>query len=641
MDPFLHYPLRLCIILWLKKDNAQRVCAYIFINTMELRNIAIIAHVDHGKTTLVDALLKQSVSFKQKTSANTDLMMDSNELERERGITIFSKNAAVMYKDIKINIVDTPGHADFGGEVERIMRMVDGVLLLIDAKEGPMPQTKFVLRKAIQAGHKVVVVISKIDKPDVRPEWALNATYELFFELDATEEQIEFPIVYASAAQGKAGLTKHLEEMKDIEPVFETIVKHIPAPKKSGTDTLQMLTVNLAYDNYKGKIAVGRLYSGTLKKAMTVAHVTRDGTIKKEELTSVMVFDGMNRVEAESVEAGDIVAVAGIGDITIGETITDPENPLPLPTIDIEEPTIKMTFGVNTSPFKGREGKYTTSRNLKDRLEKELETDVALKVTPTDTTDRWSVAGRGELHLAILIEKMRREGFEIEVSKPQVIFKEKDGKKLEPMELVSVEVPEQYSGVVIEMMGKRLGQMKNMRMDEKHIAFMDFEIPTRGLIGIRNKFLTATKGTGIMNSLFLGYEEYRGDITAISHGSIVATEAGKSTNYGLVTAQGRGTLFMGDGVEVYAGMVVGENAKEGDVLVHVAREKQLTNFRAKNEGLANQLETPLILSLEDALDYISDDELVEITPENIRIRKKYLTENERKRANSKSGSPQS
>ena len=604
---------------------------------MDLRNIAIIAHVDHGKTTLVDALLKQSASFKLKTGAQSELIMDSNELERERGITIFSKNAAVRYKDVKINIVDTPGHADFGGEVERIMRMVDGVLLLVDAKEGPMPQTKFVLRKAIQAGHKVIVVVNKIDKPDARPEWALNATYDLFFELDATEEQIEFPVIYAAAREGKAGMTKDLAAMKDIEPVFETIVKHIPPPakpeRKPGEENiLQFLTVNLAQDNYKGKIAVGRLYSGTLRKGAVIAHVTRDGAVKKEELTSVMLFDGLARVDVDAAEAGDIVAIAGIPDITIGETITDPDRPMPLPTIAIDEPTIKMTFAVNTSPFRGKEGKFTTSRNIKERLEKELETDVALKVTSTEATDRWIVAGRGELHLSILIEKMRREGFELEVSKPQVIFKEENGKKLEPVELVSIEVPEQYSGTVIEMMGKRLGQMKNMRMDEKKIAFMDFDVPTRGLIGIRNRFLTSTKGTGVMNSIFLGYEPYKGEITAIPHGSIVATQAGKSNNYGLVTAQGRGTLFIGPGVDVYEGMVVGENAKEGDVMVHVAREKHLTNFRAKNEGLADQLETPLNLSLEDALDYIADDEFVEVTPANIRIRKQYLTEIDRKRA---------
>ncbi len=612
---------------------------------MELRNIAIIAHVDHGKTTLVDALLKQSANFKLKTGATSELIMDSNELERERGITIFSKNASVRYKDVKINIVDTPGHADFGGEVERIMRMVDGVLLLVDAKEGPMPQTKFVLRKAIQAGHKVIVVVNKIDKPDARPEWALNATYDLFFELDATEEQIEFPVIYAAARDGKAGTTKDLAAMKDIEPIFEAIVKHLPPPSPtfaSAADAkvglgkpagiLQFLTVNLAYDNYKGKIAVGRLYSGTLKKGATVAHVTRDGVVKKEALTSVMLFDGLNRVDVDSAEAGDIVAIAGILDITIGETITDPEKPMPLPVIEIDEPTIKMTFAVNTSPFRGKEGKFTTSRNLKERLEKELETDVALKVTPTETNDKWTVAGRGELHLSILIEKMRREGFEIEVSKPQVIFKEKEGQKLEPLELVSIEVPEQYSGVIIEMLGKRLGEMRNMRMDDKKIAFMDFAVPTRGLIGIRNKFLTSTKGTGVMNTIFLGYEPYKGDITAIPHGSIVATETGQSTNYGLLTAQGRGTLFIGPGVAIYQGMVVGENAKEGDVMVHVAREKQLNNFRAKNEGVTDDLEVPLNLSLEDALDYIDDEELVEVTPRNIRIRKKYLTEVDRKRA---------
>ena len=599
---------------------------------MDIRNIAIIAHVDHGKTTLVDALLKQSAGFKLKTGAESELIMDSNELERERGITIFSKNASVVYKDIKINIVDTPGHADFGGEVERIMRMVDGILLLVDAKEGPMPQTKFVLRKAIQAGHKIIVVINKIDKDGARPAWALNATFDLFFELGATEEQIDFPVIYASAVQGKAGLAPRLEDMRDVEPIFETIVKYIPAPKKGDLATTQMLTVNLVYDNYKGKIAVGRLYSGTLKKGATVAHITRNGNVKPEKLTSVMLFEGLNRVDVDIAEEGDIVAIAGIPDVSIGETIADPEHPVALPTIMIDEPTIKMTFGVNTSPFRGKEGTFTTSRNLKDRLEKELETDVALAVAPTDTSDRWVVAGRGELHLAILIEKMRREGFEIEVSKPQVIFKEVDGKKMEPMELASIEVPEEYSGAVIEMFGKRLGVIKDMRVDENHVAHLDFAIPTRGLIGLRNKFITGTKGLGIMNTLFTGYEAYKGDITSIPHGSIVATEAGVANNYGLVTAQGRGKLFISAGVPVYEGMVVGENAKEGDVMVHVAREKQLTNFRAKNEGLQSQLEVPVNMTLEDALDYIDDEEMVEITPKSIRIRKKYLTENDRKKA---------
>jgi len=598
---------------------------------MNIRNIAIIAHVDHGKTTLVDALLRQSENFKMKTDAPKDLIMDSNELERERGITIFSKNASIKYHDIKINIVDTPGHADFGGEVERIMRMVDGVLLLVDAKEGPMPQTKFVLKKAIQAGHKVIVVINKIDKPQARPEWVLNATYDLFFELGATEEQIEFPVIYASAIAGKAGYNANLDEMQNVEPVFETIIKYIPEPTVDETKPLQMLTVNLAYDNYKGKIAVGRLYSGVLKKGTTIAYINRDGKIKQTKLTSVMLFDGLNKVDVDEAFAGDIVAVAGIPDISIGETIADPKNPIALPTIQIDEPTIKMTFGVNTSPFKGKEGEYTTSRNLKERLERELETDVALSVAPGETTDRWIVSGRGELHLAILIEKMRREGFELEVSKPQVIFKEIDGKKTEPMELVSVEVPEQYSGTVIEMMGKRSGLMKDMRVD-KGTAYMDFSIPTRGLIGSRGEFLTSTKGMGIMNSIFQGYEEYKGEIMPETRGSIVATETGVSNNYGLVAAQGRGKLFLSAGVPVYEGMVVGQNAKSGDIPVNVSKTKELTNFRSKNEGLQDQLEVPLTLTLEDALSYIGDDEMVEVTPKSVRIRKTLLTEIERKKA---------
>jgi len=597
---------------------------------MNIRNIAIIAHVDHGKTTLVDALLKQSENFKMKTDAPKDLIMDSNELERERGITIFSKNASIKYRDIKINIVDTPGHADFGGEVERIMRMVDGALLLIDAKEGPMPQTKFVLRKAIQAGHKIIVVINKIDKPNVRPEWVLNATYDLFFELGASESQIEFPVIYASAISGKAGYEPNLEKMENVESIFETIIKYIPEPVVDESKPLQMLTVNLAYDNYKGKIAIGRLYSGVLKKGTTIAHINRNGEIKQLKLSSVMLFDGLNRVDVEEADAGDIVAVAGIPDISIGETIADPKNPIALPTIQIDEPTIKMTFGVNTSPFKGKEGEFTTSRNLKERLEHELETDVALSVAPGETTDRWVVSGRGELHLAILIEKMRREGFELEVSKPHVIFKETNGKKMEPMELVSIETPEAYSGTIIEMMGKRFGIMKEMRVDQG-IVYMDFAIPTRGLIGSRGEFLTSTKGMGIMNSIFLGYEEYKGEIRSETRGSIVATETGVSNNFGLVAAQGRGKLFMSAGVPTYEGMVVGQNAKSGDVPVNVCKTRELTNFRAKNEGLHDQLEVPITLTLEDALNYIGDDEMVEVTPKSVRIRKILLTEIERKR----------
>ncbi|MDP2695857.1 MAG: translational GTPase TypA [bacterium] len=607
---------------------------------MQLRNIAIIAHVDHGKTTLVDSLLKQSISFSAKAGGNDhaastkyqfeELIMDSNELERERGITIFSKNASVKYGDVKINIVDTPGHADFGGEVERIMRMVDGVLLLVDAKEGPMPQTKFVLRKAIQAGHKIIVVINKIDKPDTRAKWVLNAVYDLFFELDASAEQIEFPVIYASAAQGKAGLDDNLAAMQNVQPIFETILKYIPTPTIDKSKPLQALTVNLAYDNYKGKIAIGRLYSGILKKGMAVAHINRAGEIKRAALSSVMLFDGLSRIDVDEAHPGDIVAVAGIPDISIGETIADLENPIALPTIQIDEPTIKMTFGVNTSTFKGKEGEYTTSRNIKERLMHELETDVALSVADTSSADRWVVAGRGELHLAILIEKMRREGFELEVSKPQVIFKEVAGKKMEPMELASIEVPEIYAGVVIEMMGKCSGIMKDMHVDNG-TSYMDFAVPTRGLIGTRGAFATNTKGTGIINTIFLGYEEYKGEIRPETRGSIVSTETGISNNFGLVAAQGRGKLFIGAGVAVYEGMVVGQNAKAGDIPVNVCKTKELTNFRAKNDGLQEQLEVPLALTLEDALSYISDDEMVEITPKNLRIRKTLLTDNERRK----------
>ncbi|OGG39300.1 GTP-binding protein TypA [Candidatus Jorgensenbacteria bacterium GWA1_49_17] len=598
---------------------------------MELRNIAIIAHVDHGKTTLVDALLKQSDSFHLKADDAKELIMDSNELERERGITIFSKNASIRHGGVKINIVDTPGHADFGGEVERIMRMVDGVLLLVDAKEGPMPQTKFVLRKAIEAGHKIIVVINKIDKPAARPVWVLNATYDLFFELGASEAQVEFPVIYASAVMGKAGRTPDLVAMKNVEPIFETIVSYIPAPETRPGDPLQMLTVNLAYDNYKGKLAVGRLYAGTLKKGMAVAHINRAGETARAAVSAVMLFEGLNRVDVEEAHAGEIVAVAGIPEISIGETIADAENPVVLPVIHIDEPTIKMTFGVNTSPFRGREGEYTTSRNLKERLERELETDVALKVTPTASADRWVVAGRGELHLAILVEKMRRDGFEFEVSKPQVIFKEIDGKKMEPMELVSVEVPNEFAGVVIVMMGKRSGTMKEMKIDGG-TTLMDFAIPTRGLIGSRGEFLTNTKGLGIMNSIFLGYEGYKGEIRPESRGSIVATETGTSNSFGLLIAQGRGKLFIGPGVPVYEGMVVGQNAKSVDMPVNICKAKELTNFRSKNEGTVSTLDVPLSLSLEDSLAYISDNEMVEITPKSIRIRKIYLSDNERKKA---------
>jgi GTP-binding protein len=597
---------------------------------MELRNVAIIAHVDHGKTTLVDALLKQSENFRLKADDVQELIMDSNELERERGITIFSKNASVRYHDYKINLVDTPGHADFGGEVERIMRMVDGVLLVVDAKEGPMPQTKFVLRKAIQAGHKAIVVINKIDKPDARPTWALNHTFDLFVELGATEEQANFPVIYAAGSKGLAGPEPELEKMHSVEPLFEAIINHIPVSLADKNAPLQMLTVNLAYDSYKGKLAIGRVYAGVIKRGMKVVHINRAGESKKSEVSFVMVFDGMKRIEVEEATAGDIVAIGGISDISIGETIADPENPVALPIIKIDEPTIKMTFGVNTSPFTGKEGEYSTSRNLKERLERELETDVALSIVSGGSPDKWEVSGRGELHLSILIEKMRREGYELEVSKPQVIFKGEGKDRLEPMELLSVEVPEIFSGAIIEMLGRRLGVMRDMRV-ERGAAHMDFAIPTRGLIGLRNEFLTTTKGQGIMNSIFLGYEPYKGELTSDNHGSLVSSETGLSNSYGLIMAQERGQLFIGPAVEVYEGMVVGTNRKAGDIIVNICRTKELTNFRSKNQGIQEGMEVPKEMSLEDALEYISDEELVEITPKSIRIRKAALSESDRKR----------
>ena len=591
--------------------------------TQDIRNIAIIAHVDHGKTTLVDALLRQSESFKVKNDDNKDLIMDSNDLERERGITIFSKNVAINYKGTKINIIDTPGHADFGGEVERIMRMVDGVLLIVDAQEGPMPQTKFVLKKAIEAGHKAIVVVNKIDKPAARADWTLHETFGLFVDLGATDEQAEFPVIYGSGIAGKAGHEPDLTKMTDIRPLFDKIIEYIPAPKADISAPLQMLTVNLVADNYKGKIAIGRLYGGTLKPATPVLHVNRKGQQKKVSLTSVMVFDGLAKREVPEAYAGDIVAISGVEDISIGETITDINNPQPLPLIHIDEPTIKSIFGVNKSPFAGKEGQYVTSRNIKERLEKEIETDVALRVEDIGEADKWVVSGRGELHLAILIEKMRREGYELQVSKPQVIMKEVDGKKMEPIEMVAIEVPSEFVGTVIQDLGKRMGVMREMKVDGQ-ITKLEFLVPTRGLIGYRSGFMTNTKGMGIMNAIFFGYEPYKGDFTSGEHGSMVAHETGRTTNFGLINSQERGQLFVGPGVEVYEGQIVGQNAKAMDLRVNVAKEKQLSNMRAKSDGAMEFLDTPHPMNLEDALEYIGDDELVEITPKNIRMRKMDL-----------------
>lgn len=596
---------------------------------MDLRNIAIIAHVDHGKTTLVDALLKQSETFREKGLEGSTIM-DSNELERERGITIFAKNAAVMWKGTKINIVDTPGHADFGGEVERIMNLVDGALLLVDAKEGPMPQTRFVLKKAIEAGHRIIVVINKIDKPDARPDWVLDQTFDLFVTLGASDAQTDFPVLYASAKNGKAGLEANLDAMTDVTPLFETVVKEIPAPNVDATAPLQVSVANVSYDNFKGKLAIGRVVRGTFKNG-PVTWINRDGVQAPAKVNSIMTFMGMDRVEVTEASAGEVVAFGGIADVNIGETIADPANPEALPVMKIEEPTVKMTFGINTSPFAGQEGKYTTTRNIKERLEHELQNDVALRVEAGESGDTFTVSGRGELHLSILIEKMRREGFELQVSRPQVIFRTEDGQKTEPFEAVEIEVPEAMSGVVIEKMGKRKGELKDMR-SENGIAYLDFEIPTRGLIGYRSEFTMDTRGQGIMNTLLLGYRPTVGDFVATPHGSLIAFETGTSNSYGLLAAQERGQLFIGPSIKVYEGMVVGQNAKAEDMMVNICKEKKLTNMRSKGDGVAEGLTAPREMNLEDALEYIGDDELVEVTPENIRIRKTFLKEFERKRA---------
>ncbi len=599
---------------------------------MDIRNIAIIAHVDHGKTTLADALLKQSDTFKE-SGLEGETIMDSNELERERGITILAKNAAVFYKGTKINIVDTPGHADFGGEVERIMSLVDGVLLLVDAKEGPMPQTRFVLKKAIEAGHRIILVINKIDKPDARPDWVLNQTFDLFVTLGASDAQTDFPVVYASAKQGKAGLEPDLSTMSGVLPIFDTILKEVTAPKNDSTGPLQVSVANVSYDNYKGKMAIGRVVRGVFKPGNAV-WINRDGKQAPAKITSIMGFVGMGRAEVQEAQAGDIVSFAGVSDINIGETIADPGTPEALPVIKIEEPTVKMTFGVNTSPFAGNEGQFSTSRNIKERLDRELQNDVALRVESGGGEGSFIVSGRGELHLSILIEKMRREGFEIQVSRPQVIFKEEGGKKLEPFEEVTIECPEAVNGSVIEKMGRRKGEMKDMRI-EHGTGYLEFIIPTRGLIGYRTEFMMDTRGQGIINTLFLGYQPHVGVIEGAPHGSLIVHETGTSNTYGLQAAQERGQLLIGHGGEVYEGMVIGQNAKPEDLAVNVCKEKKLSNMRSKGDGVAEGLDTPRSMSLEEALEYLGEDELLEVTPKSLRIRKQYLKEFERKRDNQK------
>ena len=595
-----------------------------------IRNIAIIAHVDHGKTTLVDALLRQSKTQMKKEVAQKNLIMDSNELEKERGITIFSKNASVVYKGIKINIIDTPGHADFGGEVERVLSMVDGCLLLVDAQDGPMPQTRFVLKQALKMKHKIIVVINKVDKTNARVSFALNRIFDLFVELGADEDTAFFPVIYAVAKEGKASLTPELSSMHNIAPIFNSIIEHIPEPAGDSNKPLQLLVSNITYDNHKGRIAIGKVYNGTLNVGEQVARISRAGEITKTTISTLGTFEGLEKIDVKTAEAGDIVAVSGNAEITIGETLTDAQNPVALSVLKIEEPTIRMTFSVNTSPFAGREGKLTTSRHISERLYKELETDVALRVEDGPKGD-WIVSGRGELHLAILIERLRREGYEFQVARPQVITKLIDGKRLTPYEQVFIEVPEEYSGTVMQKMGARHGQLVDMKTEEK-VAFFEFIISTRELFGYRSEFIADTKGLGILNTLFYEYKAETSSRYTRGHGSLVAHESGTTKTYGLINAQDRGIIFVSAGEMVYKGQVIGKNPREEDIKINVCREKNLTNMRSKGEDVAARLKTPVKMGLEEALEYIDDTELVEVTPKNIRIRKIILDEVEQRRS---------
>lgn len=598
---------------------------------MDIRNVAIIAHVDHGKTTLVDALLKQSKTKLHKDTASS-LIMDSNELEQERGITIFSKNASVVWNGTKINIIDTPGHADFGGEVERVLKMADGCLLLIDAKEGPMPQTRFVLKKALEMKHKIIVVVNKIDKPDARIHYVLDKTLDLFLELGADDNTAEFPIIYASGKHGLAGLTTDINSMTDISPIFEMIIQQIPAPSGDIKKPLQMLIASISSDTHTGRIAIGRIYNGEIKENQEIAHISRSGEIKKYKLTSLMTFQGLDKINTQEAFAGDIVAVTGIPDATIGETIADALKPTALPLIAIEEPTIQVSIIINNSPFAGREGDYKTSREIRARLYKELETDVALRVED-DPNGGWTVSGRGELHLAILIERLRRERYEFQVGRPKVIDKIINGEKLTPYERVFIEVPEEFSGIVMQKLGERRAELADMKIDQG-ITYLEFVISTKGLFGYRSDFMTGTKGLGIINTTFEKYDKDNGFQNEKDQGSLVAHESGHTTLYGLTNTQDRGILFVGPAIEVYKGQVIGQNARSEDIRVNVCKTKQLTNNRSKGEGVAEYFKTPKQMDLEDALEYIADDELVEVTPKNIRIRKIILDEVEERRKRS-------
>ena len=598
----------------------------------DLRNIAIIAHVDHGKTTLVDSLLKQSGIFRANQIVE-DRVMDSNEIERERGITILSKNTAIYYRDKKINIVDTPGHADFGGEVERVLKMVDGVVLLVDAFEGPMPQTKFVLKKAIELDLPAVVCINKIDRPEARPEEVIDEVLELFIELGAAEEYLDSPFVFTSAKEGTA--TIDLSVKKDsMEDLFETIIQHIPAPEGDIDQPLQLLISTIDYNDYVGRIGIGKIERGRIRSNQEAVIVNQNelNNIKGIKITNIYEFEGLNRVEVEEAKVGSIIAVTGVEGINIGDTICDVDHPEPLPFVNISEPTIAMTFSVNNSPFAGREGKYVTSRQLRNRLYKELQTDVSLRVEETDSTEAFKVSGRGELHLSVLIENMRREGFEFQVSKPEVLFKYEGDKKLEPMELVTIDVMDEYIGAVIEKLGMRKGELVSMTESDGGYARLVFSIPARGLIGYRSEFMTDTKGNGILNSIFDGYAPYKGDIARRREGSLIAYETGEATVYGLHSAQERGVLFISPGTKVYEGMVIGANPKGLDIEINVCKKKHQTNIRAAGSDEALRLSPPRQLSLEEALEFIEDDELIEVTPTSFRIRKKILHTNKRHKA---------
>ena len=593
----------------------------------DLRNVAIIAHVDHGKTTLVDAMLKQSGVFRANENV-PKCVMDSNDLERERGITILAKNTAVFYHDIKINIVDTPGHADFGGEVERVLNMVDGVLLLVDAFEGPMPQTKYVLRKALEQKLKPIVVINKIDRQDERAEEVVDEVLDLFIELGATEDQLDFPVVYATARAGIAKLNM-ADENDNLQPLFETLIHEIPMPEGEENAPLQIMVTTIDHDEYVGRIAVGRVVRGTVRTGQTVSVLHRDAE-SKQKINLLYVYNGLKRYEVESASVGDIIAITGLDEFTIGDTLADPENPETLPTINIDEPTLSMMFMVNNSPFAGKEGQYVTSRHLRERLMKEKETNVSLRIKETDSPDTFEVCGRGELHLAVLIETMRREGYEFAVGKPQVIYKEIKGKKCEPLEFLTVDVPPEFMGAVMEQLGTQRAEMVNM-VELSGYLRLEFIVPARGLIGFRSQFLTNTKGNGIMHHVYHGYAPYKGDIPGRTRGALVAFETGETSAYGIFNVQDRGVMFIEPGQMVYAGMIVGENTRELDMDINPCKKKQMTNTRSSSADEALRLITPRIMSLEQCLEHINDDELVEVTPKTLRLRKAVLDRNQRGR----------